>query len=299
MSYCLRLHVLRCRPSKPSNGFTLIEFVIVIILLGIMAAGIGGFVTLSTQTFVNVSERDELLASARFAIERLNREVSNAVPNSIRIKTDSDTNQQCLEYIPVKASTTYTRIPELGSSGLTMDVIPIKTSTGEFFECGIFCPSAITVYPLDSSEVYIDVNNNPLPTSGQTAGIKELDIPSPEDSDLWVVTLKGDEPPGFTFTRTSPTQRAYIFDDPVAYCVDNNRLLRYEGHGISQNQDLVPPTPSVLMAENIVDIDAGDLPFSLEAPTLQRNALVKLKLTFERDDEQIVFDHAIHLKNVR
>lgn len=298
MSYAFRLKALRKNPSLQSKGFTLIEFVIVIILLGIMAAGIGGFVGLSTQTFVNVSERDELLASARFAIERLNREVSNAVPNSIRIKTDSNSNQQCLEFMPVKASTRYTSIPVLGSAGLTMQVVPFKGEDGEFFSCPL-CFYAITVYPLDSSEIYIDVNNNPLPTTGQTVGIKEVNAPSPADSGLWTLALKGDLSSGFTFTRASPTQRAYIFDDPVAYCVDNNRLLRYKGHGVSQSQDLVPPTPSVLMAENIVDIDAGDLPFTLQTPTLQRNALVKVKLSFERDDEQIVFDHAIHLKNVR
>ncbi|WDD98180.1 type II secretion system protein [Thalassomonas actiniarum] len=290
--------MLRSNPSKPSKGFTLIEFVIVIILLGIMAAGIGGFVSLSTQTFVNVSERDELLASARFAIERLNREVGNAVPNSVRIKTDSDTNQQCLEFMPVKASTSYTSIPVLGSAGLTMQVVPFKGEDGNFFNCPL-CFYAITVYPLDSSEIYIDVNNSPLPTSGQTVGINAFTTPSPADTSLWTLPLKGNDPPLFTFTRTSPTRRAYVFDDPVAYCVDNNRLLRYKGHGVSQNQSLVPPTPSVLMAENIVDIDAGDLPFTLQAPTLQRNALVQVKLTFERDDEQIVFDHAIHLKNVR
>ncbi|WDE04493.1 type II secretion system protein [Thalassomonas viridans] len=283
--------------AAANKGFTLIELVIVIILLGIMAAGIGGFVGLSTQTFVNVSERDELLASARFAVERLNREVSNAVPNSIRIKTDSDTNQQCLEFMPVKASTSYTTIPMLGSSGLSMQVVPFRGENGQFFNCPL-CFYAITVYPLDSSEIYIDVNNVPLPTSGQTVGINSFFTPAPPDDSLWNLPLKGD-PPGFTFTRSSPTQRAYIFDDPVAYCVDNNRLFRYEGHGVSQNQELVPPTPAVLMAENIVDIDAADLPFSLEVPTLQRNALVNVKLTFERDDEQIVFDHAIHLKNVR
>lgn len=283
---------------RQDKGFTLIELVIVIILLGIMAAGIGGFVGLSTQTFVNVSERDELLASARFAVERLNREVSNAVPNSIRIKTDTDTNQQCLEFMPVKASTTYTSIPVLGSAGLSMQVIPFLGEDGDFFECPIFCASAITVYPLDSSEIYIDVNNNPLPTSGQTVGMNTFITPSPANTSLWTLPLKGD-PPGFIFTRTSPTQRAYIFDDPVAYCVDNNRLLRYQGHGVSQNQALVPPTPSVLMAENIIDISAANMPFTLEQPTLQRNALVQLKLTFERDNEQIVFDHAIHLKNVR
>ena len=88
------------------SGFTLLELIIVIILLGVMAVGITGFITLSTQTYLNVTERDELLASARFAVERLNREVRNALPNSLRVKTNVDTNKQCLEFIPIQASTT-------------------------------------------------------------------------------------------------------------------------------------------------------------------------------------------------
>lgn len=51
------------------SGFTLLELIIVIILLGVMAVGITGFITLSTQTYLNVTERDELLASARFAVK--------------------------------------------------------------------------------------------------------------------------------------------------------------------------------------------------------------------------------------
>ncbi len=44
--------------NKRMNGLTLMELIIVIILLGVMAVGIAGFITLTTQTYLNVSERD-------------------------------------------------------------------------------------------------------------------------------------------------------------------------------------------------------------------------------------------------
>jgi MSHA biogenesis protein MshO len=61
------------------TGFTLIELVMVILLLGILAAGVTSFIGLSTQTYLNVTERDEIISTARFALERLNREVRNSL----------------------------------------------------------------------------------------------------------------------------------------------------------------------------------------------------------------------------
>ena len=88
--------------TKKTNGFTLLELIIVIVLLGVMSVGISGFITLSTQTYLNVSERDKLLSSARFAVERLNREIRNSVPNSIRITPITLlSTQQCLSLIHI------------------------------------------------------------------------------------------------------------------------------------------------------------------------------------------------------
>ncbi|MBL0689544.1 MAG: prepilin-type N-terminal cleavage/methylation domain-containing protein, partial [Pseudoalteromonas sp.] len=117
-----------------TKGFTLLELIIVIIILGVMSVGIAGFITLSTQTYLNVSERDELLANARFVTERLNREIRNAVPNSIRINSNSTT--ECLEFIPIKASTTYMDIPvipELASKNIS--IIPFQDSEGNAYQC--------------------------------------------------------------------------------------------------------------------------------------------------------------------
>ena len=42
----------------------------------------------------------------------------------------------------------------------------------------------------------------------------------------------------------------------------------------------------------------GDLPFTILSPSLQRNAVVQVKLSFIRDDEVVVFDNAVHITNV-
>ncbi|MEC9260142.1 MAG: prepilin-type N-terminal cleavage/methylation domain-containing protein, partial [Pseudomonadota bacterium] len=71
--------------TRHNRGFTLIELVTVIVILGVASAGIASFVRGSMQTYIDVSTREQLLSESRFAIERLKRELRNAVPNSVRI----------------------------------------------------------------------------------------------------------------------------------------------------------------------------------------------------------------------
>ena len=49
---------------------------------------------------------------------------------------------------------------------------------------------------------------------------------------------------------------------------------------------------------NSLSFDENDLPFTVLPASLQRNAVVQIKLNFIRDDEQVVFDNAIHISNV-
>ena len=275
-----------------TKGFTLLELIIVISILGVMSVGISGFISLTTQTYLNVSERDELLSSARFAVERLNRELRNAVPNSIRVR--SDTARQCLEFAPIVASTIYTDIPVSPEPGrLDVLVIPFQVNNSDY-SCPSICQDKVVVYPLTSDDVYIQ---DLFLGAGKSFG---LDVFSPPAGlDEWALPLSK---PFFndtiTFEQDSPTNRLYIFKDPVSYCVDSGKLIRYEGHNFSQTQVLKPTSSSALMAENIAAITADDLPFTVQQSTLQRNALVQIKLQFIRDGENIVFNNEVHLNNV-
>ncbi|MDG1750525.1 MAG: type II secretion system protein, partial [Thalassotalea sp.] len=62
------------------KGFTLIELVTVIVILGVLAVGISSFLQFGTRIFSETSARDELISSARFSVERINREVRHALP---------------------------------------------------------------------------------------------------------------------------------------------------------------------------------------------------------------------------
>ncbi|AAZ27638.1 prepilin-type N-terminal cleavage/methylation domain-containing protein [Colwellia psychrerythraea] len=271
-----------------NSGFTLLELIIVIIILGIMSVGIAGFITLSTQTYLNVTERDKLLSSARFAVERLNREVRNAVPNSLR--TFNNNSAQCLEFTPIKASTMYIDIPVVpdDKSG-EIEVVSFVDSSGNPFACTGFCLDYVAVYPLQSSDIYdFNVNSG----KGKVTAFKAF---SNLPGSIWTVPIRPNA--GMIFDEHSPTKRAYVFDAPVSYCVNNSELRRYFGHSFTANQSLTPTGGFVLMAESLT-FDQNDLPFKVLPATLQRNAMVQIKLNFDRDGEVVSFNNDIHINNV-
>lgn len=271
-----------------SKGFTLLELIIVIIILGIMSVGIAGFMKLSTQTYLNVSERDELLSSARFAVERLNREIRNAVPNSIRVKNDS--TRQCIEFVPIIASAIYTEIPVLPDlPSNTLSVIKFQGENNSDYQCSGVCLDAVTVYPLTSGDLFA----NQYDATGKTFGLKSVTQITPDE---WTLTL--DRTSGVIFDDDSPTNRLYIIRRPVSYCVKNNSLYRYDNYGYSATQLLRPIAPETLMAENIRNINLSNLPFVLHEPTLKRNAIVQVMLNFFRDEEELVFNNDIHILNI-
>jgi MSHA biogenesis protein MshO len=274
--------------AKKSSGFTLLELIIVIIILGVMSVGIASFIALSTQTYLNVSERDDLLSSARFAIERLNREIRNAVPNSIRVK--SDDTRQCIEFTPIKASTIYIDIPVVPDAKSTeINVVSFVDSNNNAFSCSGFCLDYIVVYPLDSNDIYgLNVNSG----DGKVTALKSF---SNLLGDIWTVPIRPNS--GMVFDEHSPTNRLYVFDAPVSYCVVGSQLRRYKGHSFTSLQSLSPTGGYSLMAENVI-FDKNDLPFKFLPASLRRNATVQIELNFDRDGEIIAFDNDVHIENI-
>lgn len=242
---------------KKSSGFTLIEMIVVIIILGVLAAGISTFVSLSTQIYTESTAREQLMSSARFAIERLNRDIRNALPNSLRLTSVN----QCLEFIPIIESTTYTRIPvapEIASNNIS--VIRFEETLNDTWQA--------IVYPLNPNDVY---DND----SGKRHEVESI---VDDTLDEWVIVINDGD--ATHFTEDSPTQRLYFINinDRVEYCLVDGNLRRND----------------ILMAEDIVNTN----PFEIQPATLQRNAMVQTHFRFEKNSEQVTFNNEIQVLNV-
>jgi MSHA biogenesis protein MshO len=268
------------------RGFSLIEMIVVIVVLGVLATGISTFINFGTQVYTDSTAREQVVSSARFAIERLNREIRSAVPNSIRINANSLTGasaKQCIEFTPIVLSAVYTEIavtPKPAS-----DKVKVVAFDETLFNAGFSPNLSVGVYVLNASEFYggssdkvFTLLNNTITKSGNE----------------WTLTLESTE----VFSEESPTNRLYFFNQSVSYCVQNSQLTRHQNY--SRNTDNTPNSSGELMAENITMHNGTTLipPFWLTEATQLRNSMVLIKLAFTSNFESIVFNNEIQVHNV-
>lgn len=250
--------------NKPINqGFTLIEMLTVIVLLGVMSVGITSFLKIGTQAYVDVTARDELIASGRFAVERLNRDLRSALPNSVRL-TDAN---QCIEFYSSVASAVYTDAPVAPEAARdTIDIIKFNDDIVGGYPRGY----RVAIYPLIAEDLF------PIETSGRIAEVKDLiDL----GSNKWQIELVT----ATTFEQDSPTKRVYFIDpDPVKYCLE------------ATADDVVLKRNGILMAENI----AAGSEFTVNDATHLRNSVITALLTFDNNGERVTFNNEIQVINV-
>ena len=262
------------------RGFTLIELIVVVVLLGVVGLGITSFIQFGATIFVDTTKRDEVLSSSRFVIERLNRELREALPNSARVRGNGAI--QCLEFVPVRASVYYDQIPQNNQTSNQINALPASNYS---FANGDYA----VVYPSVSNgqlDVYQDSANKRFALAGVTdngAGA------------LATYQLTN----AVSFAQSSPARRLFIVRQPVSYCVIAGKLYRYSNYNYAQTQPLTGMGSGVLMADNLTNnlASAADLPFTVQGATLTRNAYVNLLLRFSVNEGDVLFNNEVHIVN--
>jgi len=164
---------------KQQRGFTLVELVMVIVLLGIISAVLAPVITSNITAYRDTRSRNELIARGRLALERLSREIHQAVPNSLRLVTGT-TNT--IEFVTAS------------NGGRYVDRNDTLISAGS-------CPTAFRF----SNDILVIGNTSPtfLQNSSSRVVVSTVAGASP----LWTVTF-----PNHTFNDASPGKHYTIVD---------------------------------------------------------------------------------------
>lgn len=295
--------------SKAASGFTLIELIAVIVILGVVALATTEYITFGTQVYVQSADRQRVLTEGRFLVERLSRELKQAIPNSIR----SHSSNACIEFVPFKSSGAY-------RTDATASLVPIQPNprssgldviawTGMNFSRG----DRLFIYPTSASDVYDNSNNvddKVAIIDSVTATLPDPD-PSPSATSEYTITLQNPSAgSGDRFSESSPENRYYTADRSVNYCfVRNNQTTRMDVFRFEVS-NFGPVTAvsngssgviagAVLMAEGLTNDISTRAPFTFANASRTRNAVVTLYLEFAANrDENMFFNHEVHIANV-
>lgn len=256
------------------GGFTLIELVMVIILLGIVATISVRFVILSTGGAIDTGARQQRALAGVVISEQISRALRHALPTSVR------TNGTCIEWMPVVAASTYIDLPR-GNSPDSFQAVALAN--------GESANGRIVVYGY-SGDLYNPASPGPIsPPATVPDGASE-------------VTVTFDANETHRFNANSPQKRFYVVSDPITFCQSpgSRFLYRYSDYGIQSSiADGLPasmPGRQVLAAT----LQVGSLNFQVTPPTLQRGAVVAFEFVLEDVDsgEATAFHQEVQIRNV-
>lgn len=281
--------------SNRQDGITLVELVVVLLLVGTLAAISAVFIVDPFQGAVDMRRRAELVDEAQLALERMAQEIRVALPNSVRIGDDDGVF--ALELVSTRTGGRYRRLPAPGGGGNPLD----RAQSSDTFDVMGGLPDIGTVATGPAGTDCAAGNGdciNIFNTGQQDFDVYEGDniakIVGTTDNagnDQMTYDNGGSVP---AFNAHSPRQRFFVVDDVVSFVCDTNddRLSRHAGYGLNATQAVPPGGTPQLMGRDVTACD-----FTYSPGTSTRAGLVTLDITIERDGETVRLLKQVHVMN--
>lgn len=288
MSLCI--NSATSAPISKQRGFTLIELVIAMAIMAVVSVFSIKFITNSVGIYQQGKDREQLMSDIRFGIERLNREVRNAVPGSLRIediagnKKDTDA---CVRFWPIDTARRYKDI-EPGTPS-TKDNVIIPARPDELDESG-HRTDKLEYYPSS----WMIISPIGLDSRDQVC----LDAPADTACAVQIIT----EPVPVNGTDLefsvdkilrSSNQRVFFAQNQVRYCITSQKLTRAEIAIDAETSSFT--AAEVLMAEHISKGNFTEGSNTGEDADLYSQLI--FNLTASNNNEHISFSHKIRLYN--
>jgi len=282
------------------KGFTLIEIIISIIIVGIISSVVSMIVGNYLENYDTVSRRTIMQTSAQLAIERISREIRNALPNSICIPNAASTSctpktpPDKVSFIKIKDAGYYQDSKGIYPDGTTarqvLSISPASTSTQFDIVSGIDLRVAandyVAIYNINNAAIYTGNNMAKITSAPQL-----MDVDGVAGDDIIRLTIDST-----SFPLHSPQRRVHITEPYTTIFYLDGRDLKLAKSLDFDNALFNPATPDpdkiYLLLENV-----ESLSFNFNAGSPQRAGLLHIDLTVEDEGERIHIIHETHVYN--
>jgi MSHA biogenesis protein MshO len=280
--------------NERTRGFTLIETVVVITIIGIVAAVIGRILSVPIGAYVSSKNRASLALTAESAISQITRDLRSALPNSVRMPSGGSNN--CIEMLPTNGGGRYRANPrtdpqaynsvDFSTSITQFDVLAgdvTKASAGDL----------VTIYNLGNGVVGADAY------AGTGSGTNTAVISAVTSGLITLTAAK-------QFPIESPGQRFFTLPSTSSFYLCLNAGTSASGDGTGTLYQYPNALSAKLTAcrstapsnATVVASNVSTCVFSYAAGVGTRNGLATMTLGLSKNNESIQLYREVHVDNV-
>lgn len=290
-------------------GFTLIETVMVIALMGILVSIVAAFIVRPVEGYRDLARRAALVEAAESALRRMQRDIRTALPNSVRVINTA--NGYALELIPVLDAGRYNNTG--GAADEQLDVTPGGGGGDPQFDIQ-HCfrnPATRTTAGIrlvinnrgtGQYNVYNDAGSSVgaesiiTPATGMTISVTSATCPT---NGFDHITMT----PGHDFRDSeSPNRLVFVVTTALSYLCDTTAgtLTRYYNYAIPTTQPTTVAAFTALNASSaLVTNRVTACSVTTTTTDVRNRALATLSLTLAEEGEEIRLVLQAQLDNTR
>lgn len=241
-----------------SRGFTLVELIATMVILGIISVMTSKFIVNGFSFYVDATNIQKISTTANFVAEKMEKLIENSVPNSIVISE----NGKSITFVPIKGALGYTYIPKNPLSAFDSKPVLYAVTTA-FDSSNIKKDAYVAFNNYGSNEEYYKVLN--VTVNGNVTAVK-IDASSKK------------------FTPGSERGRLYFVDGQNRYItvkLENSQLVIIEHNG-----------DEATGTKNILARDVSDIRFSKVAGAFNQYGEIEIEYRFPY--QNIAYEKSIY-----